>query len=56
MYASSFLYSCRCLNDESSVLLLYSLVHGNCDFQEYVLVRTDLDTLVCFVLATFLNS
>jgi hypothetical protein len=38
----------RFLNDEIPVLLLYSLVHGNCDFQEYVLVRTDLDTLVCF--------
>uniref|UniRef100_N1R3P1 Dymeclin n=1 Tax=Aegilops tauschii TaxID=37682 RepID=N1R3P1_AEGTA len=35
-----------CLKDESSVLLLYSLVHGNCDFQEYVLVRTDLDSLL----------
>ncbi|KAL6007239.1 hypothetical protein ACLOJK_032735 [Asimina triloba] len=33
------------LADESSVLLLYSLVHGNSDFLEYVLVRTDLDTL-----------
>ncbi|XP_043692031.1 dymeclin-like isoform X2 [Telopea speciosissima] len=34
------------LADESSVLLLYSLVHGNSDFLEYVLVRTDLDTLI----------
>ncbi|KAE9455383.1 hypothetical protein C3L33_12704, partial [Rhododendron williamsianum] len=34
------------LADETAVLLLYSLVHGNSDFLEYVLVRTDLDTLV----------
>lgn len=39
-------FACRCLDGESSVLLLYSLVHGNSDFLEYVLVRTDLDTLV----------
>lgn len=37
---------CRCLGDETAVLLLYTLVHGNSDFLEYVLVRTDLDTLV----------
>lgn len=36
----------RCLADEGSVLLLYSLLQGNPDFLEYVLVRTDLDTLV----------
>lgn len=36
----------RCLADEAAVLLLYALVHGNSDFLEYVLVRTDLDTLV----------
>lgn len=28
--------------------MLYSFVHGNPGFLEYVLVRTDLDTLVCF--------
>lgn len=39
-------YVFRCLADETSALLLYSLVHGNSDFLEYVLVRTDLDTLV----------
>eukprot|EP01018_Ginkgo_biloba_P004035 Gb_15046 [translate_table: standard] len=39
-----------CLTDESSILLLYSLVHGNSDFLEYVLVRTDLDTLLMPVL------
>ncbi|XP_043695476.1 dymeclin-like [Telopea speciosissima] len=40
------------LADESSILLLYSLVHGNSDFLEYVLVRTDLDTLVMPILET----
>ncbi|KAJ0035372.1 hypothetical protein Pint_24740 [Pistacia integerrima] len=35
-----------CLADETAVLLLYSLVEGNSGFLEYVLVRTDLDTLV----------
>ncbi|KAH9618014.1 hypothetical protein KSS87_003236 [Heliosperma pusillum] len=34
-----------CLADEAAALLLYSLVQGNTDFLEYVLVRTDLDTL-----------
>jgi len=37
---------CRCLADEAAVLLLYSLLQGNSAFLEYVLVRTDLDTLV----------
>ncbi|GKV20439.1 hypothetical protein SLEP1_g30563 [Rubroshorea leprosula] len=36
----------RCLADETAVLLLYSLVQGNSDFLEYVLVRTDVDSLV----------
>lgn len=35
-----------CLKEECAVLLLYSLVHGNPAFLEYVLVRTDLDTLL----------
>ncbi|KAH9298090.1 hypothetical protein KI387_029772 [Taxus chinensis] len=39
-----------CMTDESSILLLYSLLHGNSDFLEYVLVRTDLDTLLMPVL------
>ncbi|KAH9682467.1 Dymeclin [Citrus sinensis] len=34
------------LADETAVLLLYSLVQGNSGFLEYVLVRTDLDTLI----------
>ncbi|KAL0376655.1 UNVERIFIED_CONTAM: Dymeclin [Sesamum calycinum] len=48
-----------CLAHETSVLLLYSLVHGNSDFLEYVLVRTDLDTLDVYLhtncLATLAN-
>ncbi|KAJ4954787.1 hypothetical protein NE237_011570 [Protea cynaroides] len=44
------------LADESSVLLLYSLVHGNSDFLEYVLVRTDLDTLLMPILATLYDA
>lgn len=35
-----------CLKDDKSTLLLYSLLHANPSFLEYVLVRTDLDTLV----------
>ncbi|GMH08470.1 hypothetical protein Nepgr_010310 [Nepenthes gracilis] len=45
-----------CLSDESSVLLLYSLVHENADFLEYVLVRTDLDTLLMPILETLYNA
>ncbi|CAO2166574.1 unnamed protein product [Urochloa humidicola] len=55
-FASLFDALGRCLNDESSVLLLYSLVHGNCDFQEYVLVRTDLDTLLMPILEMLYNA
>ncbi|KAJ0966427.1 hypothetical protein J5N97_027565 [Dioscorea zingiberensis] len=44
------------LDGESSVLLLYSLVHGNSDFMEYVLVRTDLDTLLMPILETLYNA
>lgn len=39
-------FPARCLGKETSVLLLYTLVHGNSKFLEYVLVRTDVDTLV----------
>lgn len=39
-----------CLADEAAVLLLYSLMQGNSDFLEYVLVRTDLDTLLMPIL------
>ncbi|KAJ6897505.1 hypothetical protein NC652_024335 [Populus alba x Populus x berolinensis] len=44
-FASLFDTLGMCLADETAVLLLYTLVHGNSDFLEYVLVRTDLDTL-----------
>ncbi|KAK6929907.1 hypothetical protein RJ641_004001 [Dillenia turbinata] len=44
-----------CLADETAVLLLYSMVHGNSDFLEYVLVRTDLDTLLMPILETLYN-
>ncbi|GMP99556.1 hypothetical protein CsSME_00046989 [Camellia sinensis var. sinensis] len=44
------------LADETAILLLYSLVHGNSDFLEYVLVRTDLDTLLMPMLATLYNA
>lgn len=44
-----------CLDDESSVLL-YSLVHGNSAFQEYVLVRMDLDMLLMPMLETLYNA
>lgn len=35
-----------CLVDDRSTLLLYSLIHGNPAFLEYLLVRADLDTLL----------
>ncbi|GMP77169.1 hypothetical protein CsSME_00033536 [Camellia sinensis var. sinensis] len=44
------------LADETAILLLYSLVHGNSDFLEYVLVRTDLDTLLMPMLETLYNA
>uniref|UniRef100_A0A803MQS5 Dymeclin n=1 Tax=Chenopodium quinoa TaxID=63459 RepID=A0A803MQS5_CHEQI len=45
-----------CLADEAAILLLYSLVHGNADFLEYVLVRTDLDTLLMPILEILYNA
>ncbi|KAL0287290.1 UNVERIFIED_CONTAM: Dymeclin [Sesamum calycinum] len=45
-FASLFDTLGMCLADERSVLLLYSLVHGNSCFLEYVLVRADMDTLM----------
>lgn len=44
------------LADESAVLLLYSFVHGNFAFLEYILVRTDLDTLLLPILETLYNA
>ncbi|XP_075478200.1 uncharacterized protein LOC142519149 [Primulina tabacum] len=55
-FASLFDILSMCLADETSVLLLYSLVHGNSDFLEYVLVRTDLDTLLMPMLETLYNA
>ncbi|XXG42184.1 hypothetical protein AAC387_Pa01g2518 [Persea americana] len=55
-FASLFDTLGMCLADESSVLLLYSLMHGNSDFLEYVLVRTDLDTLLMPILETLYNA
>lgn len=45
-----------CLADEAAVLLLYSLLQGNSDFLEYVLVRTDLDTLLMPILEALYNA
>ncbi|XP_062169097.1 uncharacterized protein LOC133875099 isoform X2 [Alnus glutinosa] len=45
-----------CLADETAVLLLYSLLQGNSDFLEYVLVRTDLDTLLMPILEALYNA
>ncbi|KAL1543304.1 dymeclin-like [Salvia divinorum] len=44
------------LANEASVLLLYSLLHGNSKFLEYVLVRTDADTLLMPMLETLYNA
>ncbi|XP_057957180.1 uncharacterized protein LOC131150470 [Malania oleifera] len=55
-FASLFDTLGMCLADEAAVLLLYSLVHGNSDFLEYVLVRTDLDTLLMPILETLYNA
>ncbi|CAJ1967038.1 unnamed protein product [Sphenostylis stenocarpa] len=45
-----------CLDDETAVLLLYTLLQGNSTFQEYVLVRADLDTLLMPILEALYNS
>ncbi|MCO5604280.1 hypothetical protein L7F22_058445 [Adiantum nelumboides] len=44
------------LTDECTVLLLYTLVHGNAAFLKYVLVRTDLDTLIVPLLEMLYES
>ncbi|KAL1806502.1 hypothetical protein ACET3Z_029570 [Daucus carota] len=44
------------LADEVAILLLYSLLYENADFLEYVLVRTDLDTLLMPLLETLYNA
>lgn len=55
-FASLFDTLGMCLSNETSVLLLYSLVHGNSNFLEYVLVRTDVDTLLMPMLETLYNA
>ncbi|XP_022721782.1 dymeclin-like isoform X2 [Durio zibethinus] len=55
-FASLFDTLGMCLADETAVLLLYSLVQGNSDFLEYVLVRTDLDTLDVYLHTTCLAT
>ncbi|KAG8484522.1 hypothetical protein CXB51_023086 [Gossypium anomalum] len=55
-FASLFDTLGMCLADETAVLLLYSLVQGNSDFLEYVLVRTDLDTLLMPILETLYSA
>ncbi|KAK2647098.1 hypothetical protein Ddye_022293 [Dipteronia dyeriana] len=55
-FASLFDTLGMCLADETAVLLLYSLVQGNSNFLEYVLVRTDLDTLLMPILETLYNA
>lgn len=55
-FASLFDTLGMCLADEPAVLLLYSLLQGNSDFLEYVLVRTDLDTLLMPILEALYNA
>ncbi|XP_078430945.1 dyggve-melchior-clausen syndrome protein [Wolffia australiana] len=55
-FASLFDALGTCLSEESSVLLLYSLIYGNSNFLEYVFVRTDLDTLLMPILETLYNA
>ncbi|XP_042061033.1 dymeclin-like [Salvia splendens] len=45
-----------CLSDEASLLLLYSLMQGNSYFLEYILVRTDLDTLLIPMLESLYDA
>ncbi|KAG2728170.1 hypothetical protein I3760_01G192500 [Carya illinoinensis] len=55
-FASLFDTLGMCLADEAAVLLLYSLLQGNSDFLEYVLVRTDLDTLLIPILEALYDA
>ncbi|XP_061337105.1 uncharacterized protein LOC133284132 isoform X2 [Gastrolobium bilobum] len=55
-FASLFDTLATCLADETTVLLLYSLLQGNSTFLEYVLVRTDLDTLLMPILETLYDA
>jgi hypothetical protein len=55
-FASLFDILGMCLSNEITVLFLYTLLHGNPDFLEYVLVRTDLDTLLIPLLETLYDA
>ncbi|CAL1396566.1 unnamed protein product [Linum trigynum] len=55
-FASLFDTLGMCLTDETAALLLYTLLNGNSDFLEYVLVRTDVDTLLMPILETLYNT
>ncbi|XP_004296579.1 PREDICTED: dymeclin [Fragaria vesca subsp. vesca] len=55
-FASLFDTLGMCLTDEAAALLLYSLLQGNPDFLEYVLVRTDLDTLLMPILEALYDA
>ncbi|KAL6184994.1 hypothetical protein ACLB2K_041129 [Fragaria x ananassa] len=55
-FASLFDSLGMCLTDEAAALLLYSLLQGNPDFLEYVLVRTDLDTLLMPILEALYDA
>ncbi|KAL3678033.1 hypothetical protein R1sor_020989 [Riccia sorocarpa] len=55
-YAALFERLSATVADERSTLLLYSLVHGNATFLEYMLVRVDLDTLLVPALEVLYNA
>ncbi|XAR49055.1 hypothetical protein NMG60_11032089 [Bertholletia excelsa] len=55
-FASLFDTLSMYLADETSVLLLYTLVEGNSNFLEYVLVRADIDTLLMPLLETLYDA
>lgn len=46
----------ECLVDDRATLLLYALIHGNEAFLEYVLVRSDLDTIVLPLMEMLYNA
>ncbi|KAL1832450.1 uncharacterized protein LOC108225680 isoform X1 [Daucus carota subsp. sativus] len=55
-FASLFDTLAMSLADEGAVLILYSLIHGNSGFLEYVLVRTDLETMLIPLLETLYDT
>ncbi|KAG5391234.1 hypothetical protein IGI04_032775 [Brassica rapa subsp. trilocularis] len=56
LMGNNAIWQYRCLSDEGAVLLLYSLLQGNSYFKEYVLVRTDMDTMLMPILETLYNA